>query len=212
MIQLKHTTNLRQTNAQLSSITEMRQLRFAIAHAQTRLAAELQKTMRARMEEVFTIRSRYVLTSLKMEKATPQNLQAKVYHAMDFMEIQETGGTKFPRGKYIAIPLKTVLRTPKGMIKLSDRPKRLGDRAEVVEVEGKLYLSLKKGRNRFNGTKLKNGAKFSLLYRLIPQAHLKKRLGLEETGDALVASRFAPILDETLAAAVRTAQKPPSTS
>lgn len=186
---------------QLKALTDPKQLNFAIAKALTQTAVEVQKELRRNMPSRFTIRRPWIVQGIRVERATKQNLEAVVYSRDDFMELQETGGTKDPRRRYLAIPTRAVRRTKTQMIAKADRPGALGERAEVVEYNGSKWLALKKARRGAN-----KGGQLRLLYLLIPRAELKERLGLEKDGLKIAPERFGPLLEKALEEALRTAR------
>ncbi|MCE2910226.1 MAG: DUF6441 family protein [Burkholderiaceae bacterium] len=186
--------------AKLQTITEARQFRFAVAKALTKTAVEVQAEVRKNMPSRFTIRRPWTLQGIRIVPATKESLTASVYSRDKFMALQETGGTKNPLGNFIAIPTRAVRRTKRDSIRLSDRPKALGDKAHVVDVNGDKYLALKKPRRGKNGNELR------LLYLLVPRAQLEERLGLNKDGQRVARARFVENLRVALAAAVATAR------
>ena len=179
------------------------QLEFAVARALTRTAASVQAETRAQMPGRFTIRRPWVIQQIKMKPARKGRLVAEVYasEAADFLGLQETGGTKDPRGRYVAIPTSMVRRTKRDMIRKSDRPRNLGDRAEIVEYNGNKFLALKRPRKGANGQRLR------FLYLLEPRANIDERLGLRRDGERVVRAMFGPHLRQSIIAAVQTARR-----
>lgn len=186
---------------QLRALTDPKQLNFAIAKALTQTAVEIQKELRSNMPGRFTIRRPWVVQGIRIERATKTNLEAVVYSRDSFMGLQEVGGTKDPRGRYIAIPTKAVRRTKTQIIARSDRPGALGDRAEVIEYNGNKWIALKKARRGAN-----KGGQLRLLYLLVPKAQIKERLGLEDDGLKIAPKRFGPLLEAAIQDALRTAR------
>ena len=201
MLTLSVKTDIDAARRKLASVTEAQQFRFATAQALTRAAVEVQAEVRKNMPSRFTIRRDWVIKGIQVEKAKPADLTATVYSRDKFMALQEAGGPKSPLRNYLAIPTKAVRRTPRDIIRKADRPKSLGDRAEVVEVKGHKYLALKKARRGRNG-----GGQLRLLYLLVPRAQLKERLGLVKDGFRVVKARFQDILAKSLADAVARAR------
>jgi hypothetical protein len=201
MLTISVQSDIEAARRKLSSITEARQLRFATAVALTRSAREVQAEVRKNMPSRFTLRRDWVLKGIQVEKAKPADLVATVFSRDTFMGLQEAGGPKSPLRNYLAIPTKAVRRTPRDIIRKADRPKALGDKAEVVEVKGHKYLALKKARRGRNG----NG-QLRLLYLLVPRAQIKARLGLAQDGMQVVRARFPDLLRQALAEAVARAR------
>ena len=200
MITMSVQSDLVRAMAQLRSITEAQQFRFAVAKALTQTAADVQTEVKKNMPQRFTIRRPWVIQGIKMDKATKDSLTARVYSRDKFMTLQELGGEKSPLRNWIAIPTSAVKRTKTDIIRAADRPKALGDKVAIVDVHGHKFLALKKGRKGSSGNQLR------LLYLLVPRAHMQKRLGLEKDGMRVAPARFAVNLQQALQDAVRTAK------
>lgn len=193
-------TDINKAVAKIRSITEAQQLRFATARALTQTAVEVQQEVRRNMPSRFQLRRQWIVQGIRVDRATKQALVATVYSRDKFMRLQESGGTKSPMRNYIAIPTSLVRRTPRELIRRSDRPQALGDKAEVIDFRGDKYIALKKPRRAANGQRLR------LLYLLATRAGIRKRLGLETDGDQIVRRNFAANLQRALEDAVRTAR------
>lgn len=200
MLQINVQSDIAAAMRRLSSITEKQQFAFATARALTQTAVEVQAEVKRNMPERFTLRRDWIVRGMRVDKATKANLQARVYSRDKFMGLQEHGGTKNPLRNFLAIPTSMVKRTPKDLVKKSDKPAALGDRASVVEVNGNKYLALKKPRKGANGQKLR------LMYLLVPRAQMEKRLKLGEDGMRIARARFVKNLQRSLEEAVRTAR------
>lgn len=183
---------------QMRAVCDPGQLEFAVSKALNATARDVQDEVRRNMPGRFTIRRDWVVRGIQVKAATKQNLEAMVYSRDDFMRLQEYGGPKDPRGNYLAIPTSMVRRTPKDVIRKADRPKALGDKAEVVDFEGRKYLALKKPRRGANGQRLR------FLYLLVPRASIDKRLGLNDDGRRVAGLRFGPNLQAAIEFAMRT--------
>ena len=94
-----------------------------------------------------------------------------------------------------------VRRTPKQLLAKADRPKNLGDKAGIVEVNGKKYLALKRGRKS-----KRNGVQLRLLYRLIERAQIKPRLKMRDDAEGVIKAQFAKNLEQAFVAAMKTAR------
>lgn len=193
-------SDLRRAIEQLRSLAALKQVQFATAKALTLTAVEVQRQVRAEMPARFTIRRQWIVNGIRVEKATKANLVATVFSRDAFMGLQEFGGQKDPRKRFIAIPTKAVRRTKSDIIAKSDRPQNLGARAEVIEYKGNKWLALKRARSGRSGNELR------LLYLLVPRAQLHERLGLREIGTRVTRERFMPIWRQCLEDALRTSR------
>ena len=193
-------TDIEKAISQLKSLTEREQFRFSVAKALTATAADVQQEVRKNMPSRFIIRRQWVVNGIRIERATKQSLTATVYSRDKFMKLQETGGQKNPLRNYIAIPTKMVKRTKTDLVARSDRPGALGDKVDIIELNGHKWLALKKARKAGNGQRLK------LLYLLVPRAQMKERLGLGKDGMRIARQQFVSNLREALEQAVRTAR------
>ena len=194
-------SDLLQALAKLRSITEAQQMRFATAKALTSTAYAVQREVKANMPSRFTLRRNWIVQGIRVERATKQNLEAMVYSRDKFMRLQEEGGGKNPARNYIAVPTRAVKRTKTDIIRKSDRPAALGDKAEVVDYNGHKWLALKKARKGAN-----KGGQLRLLYLLVPRAQIDQRLGLNKDGQRVARAVFRAELQKALADAVRTAR------
>jgi len=120
-------SNIKQAVAKLQSITDAKQLPFAIARALTVTARDVQDEVRNNLAQRFTLRNNWVRQGIQIQRATKQNLEAMVFSRDAFMGLQEVGGAKSPLGNYLAVPTSLVRRTPKDMIRKADRPKSLSN-------------------------------------------------------------------------------------
>jgi len=197
---LSVSTDIEKAIAKLKSITEAQQLKFAVAKALTKTAYDVQAEVRKNMPNRFILRRQWIVQGIRVEKATKAKLEAVVYSRDKFMGIQETGGPRSPLRNYIAIPTSMVKRTKTDLIAKSDRPKALGDKAEIIEMNGHKWLALKKARKGANGQRLK------LLYLLVPRTQMKERLGLGKDGMKMARARFVDNLEQALKDAVATAR------
>ena len=195
------TSDITRAMAQLKSLAEASQFKFAVAKALTQTAYEVQAEVKRNMPGRFTLRRQWIVQGMRVERATKTNLVATVYSRDKFMGFQEFGGPKSPLRNYIAVPTKAVRRTKTQMIAKADRPKSLGDKVEVIEYKGDKYLALKaKPRKGASGNKLR------LLYLLIPRAQMHERLKLRQDGERIARAKFLPNLQRAIDDAVRTAR------
>ena len=196
MITVSVQTDIEKALAKLSTITEAQQFRFSVARALTMTAVEIQKEVRRNMPGRFIIRRQWVIQGIRVDRATKDNLTARIYSRDLFMGLQEYGGDKHPRGRFLAIPTRLVRRTPKGLVAKRDKPRALGDKVEEITFKGNQWLALKKARAGRGGTELR------LMYLLVPRADIDERLGLRKDAERIARLRFAENLRVALAEAV----------
>jgi hypothetical protein len=194
-------SNMGDAIAQMQAITDASQLRFALARALTVTAADIQQEVRRNIPGRFNLRRQWIVQGIRIDRATKANLEARVYSRDDFMRLQETGGDKTPRGNYVAVPTKLVRRTAKDIIRKADRPRALGDRAEVVDFKGNKFLALKRPRKGNGDQRLR------FLYLLVPRADIDQRLKLREDGVRIARERFGQNLQASIDLAMRTARR-----
>lgn len=200
MITVSVQTDIEKALAKLATITEAEQFRFSVARALTMTAVEIQQEVRRNMPGRFVIRRQWVLQGIRVDRATKDNLAARIYSRDAFMGLQEYGGDKHPRGRMLAVPTRLVKRTPKGLVAKRDKPRALGDKVEEITYKGHQWLALKKPRAGRSGNDLR------LMYLLIPRADIDERLGLRKDAEKIARLRFAENLRVALADAVARAR------
>jgi hypothetical protein len=200
MITVSVQTDIEKALAKLATIAEAQQFRFSVARALTMTAAEVQQEVRRNMPSRFTIRRQWVVQGIRMERATKDNLTARIFSRDDFMGLQEYGGDKHPRGRMLAVPTRMVRRTPKGLVAKRDKPRALGDKVEEITYKGNQWLALKKPRAGRGGNDMR------LMYLLIPRADIDERLGLRKDAERIARLRFPENLQVALADAVARAR------
>ena len=200
MITFSVKTDIDKAIRKLASVTEAQQLNFAVSKAINRTAMDVQAAVRQAMPQRFTLRSNWVVQGIRVEFSNKRKLEAIVYSRDRFMKLQEYGGVRHPFGNYLAIPTTLVRRTPRDKIRRADTPKGLGDKAEVVTVGRRRYLALKKRRRGRSGNELR------LMYLLLPQASIQRRLGLIDDGLRVSRLNFSTRLREELAEAIARAR------
>jgi len=198
MMRLSIQSDIDNAISQMQTICAPGQLAFAVSRALTQTAKDVQAEVRANMPGRFTLRRNWIVQGIMVKFATKANLEAIVYSRDDFMRAQEYGGTKDPRGNYLAIPTSLVRRTPKDVIRRADRPRALGDKAEVVEVNGNKFLALKRPRRGANGNMLR------FMYLLVDRAQIDQRLKLNDDGRRVAAANFQQNLLDAIEFAMRT--------
>lgn len=131
-----------------------------------------------------------------VRKATPSNPSAEIYTRAPWMQLQETGGTKTPKGKHLAIPTTTVRRTKRDLIPKSQRPMGLGSKAFQLKTQsGKEFLAMRTGRGKKSGLKI--------MYLLGQQARIRPQLHFTDSIKGYVAQNA----EKYLARAIERAMK-----
>jgi hypothetical protein len=209
--------------AALSSI-EQSQLPFATARALTTTAKQGQAAVRARLPQIFTIRTTWLDKGIQVRSASKRDLRAAVVSRDEFMGLQETGGEKKPRkGRAIGVP--KAIREPKTKVtKPSEwpgallarsakaKPRRRKVRGKGSYKKPKFFLTtLKKGRRAGLQAVVQRDDPMTryplrVLYVLQPSVRVKGDLKMRETVAAVVSERFASNFSEALAEALRTAK------
>jgi hypothetical protein len=187
------------------------QARFATAVALTRTAVKARDVVRKELLELFTIRRvSWAQKGVRAVPATRQNLQAVVEDINAYMVLQQTGGTKIPYGKFIAVPLEGARPTPTALIKPEDMPKAVMAaggfiRGNVMYRAKQVY---KKQRRRkglvgpVNASRQRN--QIVPMYALVSRAHLVPRYGM----DTLVAKTVSEVFGAEFARAFAQATTP----
>lgn len=177
------------TKIDLSQIKdyEKKHIPFVLAKTLTQLARESAFEVRRQLPERFRLRRKAFITSgIRYEKATKQNLEAKVIELDKLMRKQEEGPSY--TGKRFLIPRKwLVLRSE--IIRSYEKPKRLLERAN--------YFINEKGvwERRPNG-------EAKGWYIFVNQKSYDKRLGLYDTTVNLVNQKMVARFTENLWKAV----------
>jgi hypothetical protein len=138
MLTIEGTIDLEKSDALLGLRDfQRRQLPFAEALALTRTAQAAQKDIRDGLGERFTLRSAFIERNVRIEPASKRTLQSAVLwrgpagsRFGEALARQETGGTKRPRGRTLALP-RDVKRGKSGAIPKAQRPRQILQRKNV---------------------------------------------------------------------------------
>lgn len=181
-----------------------RQIPFATAKALTLIAQEIQTLERARLREVFKLRSEWTARGIRVVRAEKRDypaVQAIVGSRDEYLVLQETGGRKTPAaGKRLAIPAKipAARRGSLGVPK-SIRPRALlsGKRGFISPEENLLVRERVKGA-RFVGP-VRPAAPYFFLR---PSAEIRPVLGFRETALEYARGAYDRIFAKELQAAL----------
>jgi hypothetical protein len=175
-----------------------KQIIFAAAQSLTEVAKESQTAVIADIQQTFTTRGKWYLPSnkfgIKIKAAKKNDLTAEVKTAADWLSLHETGGTKTPDGRHLAVPTENVRRTKRQIITRSQRPKNL-KRSFVIQTASGPVLFQRRGKK-----------KIVALYDLEPKVKIKKESTVIEPTRRTVQQRFDRIFEKNLANAVKTAK------
>jgi len=168
------------------------QIPFTTALALTRTAQKAQKAVQKSLPALFIIRrGSWALGGVRIEAATKRMLTAAVKDINPYMGLQETGGTKFPMGKNIAVPLRGARASRRSLISEQNKPRQLLDsgRGFILHLpkSGRDFICTWRGRRK--------GLAF--MYVLIPRAEIREAYHFGET----VQTTVQRVFESTFAAA-----------
>lgn len=101
------------------------QLPYVGARALTWTAQDCQREVQRLLPQRFTIRNTWTEKGIRIQPATKSNLTAVIYSRDDYMERQETGGTKTPKGRSLTLPTTNVKRSKRDIVQRGQRAKAL---------------------------------------------------------------------------------------
>lgn len=178
------------------------QVPFAIAKTLTDLAWESRGAIQDKMPSQFTLRSRWAVSGVRVNKATKQHLEAVVHHLDAKMEKQEIGGTvTAQKSRMLALPVTGPHGIRKSDDKLVSRRKRP---AAIMKTPGTFVTRFKTGAviiaHRRTAKRLPIDAK----YLLVPASRYKPTWGFELQVQNVVTKRAEIIFERNLDNAIRT--------
>ena len=175
---------------------QRRQLPFAIARALTWTVQDAQKSIIAAIPHIFRVTKKWWLktqpTGIKIRPATKIHLTATVYTNAPFADLQESGGTKRPRGRMIAVP---TAKTPKSRRKAG---------GAAVMMKQKKTFATKTGIYRRKGGK-KNQT-IEKVFTFTKKARVRPRFGFKDIARKVAVRRFPNHFYKSLTQALRTAR------
>ena len=172
------------------------QLPFATAGALTSTAFVVRETI---VEDTFprsfdVKNKRFAGATFRVDKANKRKLEARVFDRLgkDFLAMQESGGTKRPRGNNVAIPTDEIRVTGRGVAK-ARRPRQIlqsGKRAfKTRSKTGQEIIAQRRGKKRYP---------LKVLYVLEPQAQIKPRFPFYTVAQMSAQKTFEKKLPEFL--------------
>lgn len=176
------------------------QVPFATALALTMTAVDARDQVREELPRRFTIRRPWVSRGIRTSRATKRRPEAAVWSRDEFMIAQETGATRRPRGRSIALP-RGIRRNVRQVVPRSRRPRR------ILENPRTFIAPLRGGDRGIFRRRGRKGRAPELLYRLESGAvRIRPRWEFEETVDQVVARRFERNFGRALARAIATSR------
>lgn len=177
-----------------------KQVPFATAKALSRLAVLARDQVRSDLPSHFKIRSTWLsrgIQAVPANKSDYPNPFAVVGARDQFLELQETGGTKTPKtGRDLALPSDTVRVGAGGKIPLALRPRRALDRRGIFkqtlvrgQSAGSVAILRRSGKDRYP---------LQVLYLFRRSAHLQPRFGFRPTVEKVVAAAWGVTFRQAL--------------
>lgn len=180
------------------------QARFACARALTRTATDAQKEVRAEIPRRFRLRRRWIVQGIRTERATKNELVAKVVSRDWFMKFQEEGGTRRPQAsKRMVVPVDD--RTRARRLK-NRKQNRADDRAGAMGYKGAFYVRFKDGHEAIAKRRGKKRFPLVILYHLEPKVETPARFEMTDTVRETAYRRFNENFRFAMDQAVRTAR------
>lgn len=177
-----------------------KQVTFALAASLTAVAKEGQGEVIKDLQGTFTLRGQWFKPSnrfgIRVTPARKTQLWSEVKTAADWLALHETGGTKTPDGRHVAIPTSLVRRTKRQVIARAQRPRNL-KRAFVVQGQSGPVLVQRKTKKAYP---------IVPLYGLERSAKVRKQSTVFEPTFLVVNRRFGEIFYRQLKRALETAK------
>jgi hypothetical protein len=172
----------------MSGVIEQVQMSTAIAL--TRTAKHAQGAVRDHMADVFQLRNRFTQNQVRISPATKRNPVAAVFISpqAEYLVLQETGGTKTPKGNHLAIPQDAIWPNRTRVLAKGRRPRALKEKGG----KRKPFLMItESGARLIVRRKTKKRLPVEVLYSLSRTAEVDKRLQFYETVLRDVQGRFS---------------------
>jgi hypothetical protein len=148
--------------------------------------------------KTFTTRGKWYLPGnkfgIRVKAAKKNDLSSEVKTNADWLRLHETGGTKTPQGKHLAVPTENVRRNKRQIITRGQRPRNLKRSFVIQTASGPVLFQRKNKRT------------ILALYDLEPKVKIKKESTVIEPTRRTVQMRFDVIFEKNLANAVKTAK------
>ncbi len=195
MVEMNVKADIREVTRYLNKV-QKRQVPYAIALALTRTVQDAQKSLIAAIPHIFKVTKKWWLknqpTGVKIRPATKADLTASVYTNAPFAGLQEEGGIKRPRKKFLAVPTKN---TPKS--------RRKAGGAGVMMKQKKTFATASGIYRRKGG---KRNQTIEKLYTFTEKARVRPRFGFKDIARKVALHRFKKNFETALTKALRTAR------
>lgn len=197
------------------------QFPYAYAEALTRTAGIARFAVQIRTREVFKLHTEYIPRGILVERAKKKDIQtmkigfAAVFTSdkiTPFMAMHETGGTKRPSGRALAIPGKGLLgkgfKTTTGAVKGAWKPKTLLH-AYTGRKSTKPFILPARGNTpaRIARRTGKGQYPIEILYVFRPSAEIKEDWHFGETVERVAPKVFPKVFDQAWSVAMSTAKE-----
>lgn len=186
-----------------------RQVPFATAKALTMTARDVRDTVRSDLPQHFHLRGPGLANGLRIvsaSKADWPHCKAQAGSILDFMELQETGGTKRPQkgAKNIAIPTKATdnRRSSGGRLPVKAKPRALLDMKSVFVGDHVIRKRLRKVGGKQRGTPT------LALFLLRRETTIKPRFEFRKTAEGVVGKVYAKNFRQAFEDAIKAPKKP----
>ena len=204
------------------------QIPFATAKALTLTAKAAVDALRAKLPSQFKLRNAWTERGIAYIMATKANLTSWVTFERWYMYLQEVGGVRVGRRRYIAVPIDPKLRQnipanmrPKVLLAQVDMQGMMGrsksrnfaiaasyNKGFILKANGQLYIATRMGRATAKKRRLRgqHDPDLHILYVLVPSTHIPKRLHMQETVLQAVRDTFGRNFAQSMDDAIRTAR------
>jgi hypothetical protein len=194
------------------------QFPYAYASALTKTAGLCQIAVQIQTRKVFELHTEYIPRGIMVERAKKKDIQtmkmafAAVFTSdaiTPFMVMHETGGTKHPVGRALALPGEGLrgyrFKTASGAVKTSWRPATLLH-AYKGGKKAKPFLLPARGNEpeRIARRKGKNTYPIEILYVFRPKAEIKPEWEFEKTVREVAPKMFPMVFEEAFSNAIQT--------
>lgn len=201
---------------------EREQFPFAVALALTRTAIQAQKVVQKETQEKFNLHTMFIPRNIRVTPAKKKDIVkfglAEAFvgttKVISFMTLQETGGTKKPKGRALSLPsegLGAGAKTATGAIKKAMKPKALlskfdtgkkkkkskGAQSKPMAFVAKGMILIRVGPGRYP---------LKVLYKFESKAKIKPRWEFERSVRTVAENYFGHNLKESMRFAVATAK------